>query len=133
VTWGETGPLLSRAMSHMGRFKGMTRWFPTPGWWAVKRWLLTSSPVRTMEHLVQSGVDVLVVVGHGEAQRVYRGEQRRLRALVARGGVHLETVTDLDHSLLARTSHDRVATLFGAYVERRADELSGAGASPTRG
>jgi hypothetical protein len=132
ATWGETGPLLSRAMSRLERFKGLTRFVPTPGWWAVKRWLLTSSPVRTMEHLVQSGVDVLVVVGAGEAERVYRGEQRRLRSLVARGGVHLETVADLDHSLLARTSHDRVAELFGAYVERRAAELSTTAASTAR-
>jgi uridylate kinase len=94
--------------------------------------LLTSSPVRTMEHLVQSGVDVLVVVGSGEARRIYRGEQRRLHALVARGGVHVEAIAELDHSLLERTSHDRVAELFGAYVARRAAELSPAATSRDR-
>jgi hypothetical protein len=132
VTWGETGPLLSRALARLERFKGYTRWVPTPGWWVVKRWLLTSSPVRTMEHLVQSGVDVLVVVGSGEARRIYRGEQRRLHALVARGGVHVEAIAELDHSLLERTSHDRVAELFGAYVARRAAELSPAATSRDR-
>jgi hypothetical protein len=132
ATWGATGPLLSRAMARLEPFRGLTRWIPAPGWWMVKRWFMTSSPVRTMEHLEQTGVDVLVVVGSGEARRVYRGEQHRLHSLVARGGVHLETVPHLDHSLLERTSHDRVAELFGAYVARRSDELSGATAALAR-
>jgi len=93
---------------------------------------MPSSPVRTLEHLVQNGVDILVVVGSGEARRVYRGEQHRLHSLVARGGAHLETVPHLDHSLLERTSHDQVAELFGNYVARRVAELSGATASAAR-
>jgi hypothetical protein len=124
-TWGATGPLLSRAMARLEPYRRLTRYIPAPGWWIVKRWLMTSSPVRTMEHLVQTGADVLLVVGSGEARRVYRGEQHRLHTLIARGGVHLETVPDLDHSLLERTSHDRVAELFSAYVVRRVAELSG--------
>ena len=67
--------------------RGRTRWIPTPGWWFVKRWLMTQSPVRTIEHLVHSGVKVLLVVGSDEAHRIYRGEQRRLRGLIADGGV----------------------------------------------
>ena len=44
----------------------------------------------------------------------------------------METVAHLDHSLLERTSHDRVAELFGAYVARRAAELSTAPATPAQ-
>lgn len=42
----------------------------------------------------------------------------------------MEIVPDLDHSLLERTSHDRMAELFGAYVASRAADLSGPGAAP---
>ena len=61
---------------------------------------------------------------------MYRGEQHRLHALMAAGGVHMEIVPDLDHSLLERTSHDRIAELFGTYVARRAADLSGPGGAP---
>ena len=132
TTWGEKGRLLSRAMDVFEPVRGMTRFIPAPGWWVVKRWFMPSSPVRTLEHLVQNGVDILVVVGSGEARRVYRGEQHRLHSLVTRGGAHLETVPHLDHSLLERTSHDQVAELFGNYVARRVAELSGATASAAR-
>ena len=86
----------------------------------AKRWLMTGSPVRTLERLGQSGVDVLFVCGTNEAKRVYRGEQRRLHTLIAKGEVRVETVAHLDHSLLERTSHDHVAEMFGAYVARHA-------------
>ena len=122
--------MLSRAMALVAPYKRLTRWIPTPGWWMVKRWLMTGTMVRTLEHLAQTGVDVLVVAGPIEARRVYRGEQHRLHALIAKGGVHMEIVPDLDHSLLERTSHDRMAELFGAYVARRAADLSGPGAAP---
>ena len=54
----------------------------------------------------------------------YRGEQHRLQGLIAKGEVRVETVAHLDHSLLERTSHDRVAELFGAYVAQHAAALS---------
>jgi hypothetical protein len=123
-TWGTTGPLLSRAMRSLARYRSMVRWVPTPGWWAMKRWLMKETPVDALEHLVESGTNVLLVLGSGESRRIYRGEQRRLAALVSQGGVRLETVPHLDHSLLERLSHDRVAELFGAYVASQADDLT---------
>ena len=80
---------------------------------------MNSTMVRTFEHLAQTGVDILVVAGTLEVRRFYRGEQHRLHALIAKGRVHLEIVPDLDHSLLERTSHDRMAEVFGAYIARR--------------
>ena len=122
-TWGTAGPLLTRAMASLARYRSMVRWVPTPGWWIVKRWMMKGTPVETLEHLVQSGTDVLLVLGTGESRKVYRGELRRLGALVSRGGVRMETVPHLDHSLLERFSHDRVAELLGAYVASRAAAL----------
>ena len=105
-TWGATGPLLSRAMARFGRYRRVARWMPTPAWWIVKRWLMTGTPVRTLEHLAESGVNVLLVVGSEESLRIYQGEQHRLSALVAKGDVRFESVPGLDHSLLERSSHE---------------------------
>jgi hypothetical protein len=123
-TWGTTGPLLSRVMASLAHYRYMVRWVPTPGWWFVKRFLMKQTPVETLGHLVQSGANVLLMLGDGETRRIYRGEQRRLGALAARGGVSLQTVPHLDHSLLERFSHDRVGELFGAYVAGQAAGLS---------
>jgi hypothetical protein len=125
-TWGTPRPMLTRAMALVAPHKQVIRrYMPTPFWWMAKRWLMNGSPVRTLERLGQSGVDILFVCGTNEAKRVYRGEQHRLQALIAKGEVRVETVAHLDHSLLERTSHDRVAELFGAYVARHAAALSG--------
>jgi hypothetical protein len=123
-TWGTSGPLLSRVMASLDRYRYMVRWLPTPGWWIVKRCLMKRTPVETLEHLAQSGANVLLMLGSGETRRVYRGEQRRLNALVVGGSVSLQIVPHLDHSLLERFSHDRVAELFGAYVAGQAAGLS---------
>ena len=115
-SWGATGPWLSRVLVRFERYRGLTRWIPNWGWWMVKRWFMSGSPVRTLEHLSQSGVDVLIVASREETRRVYRGEHRRFRALVSSGGVHAETVPHLDHSLFERTGRDRVAELLSGYV-----------------
>jgi hypothetical protein len=128
--WGATGPLLTRVKERLAPHKGLTRWIPAPGWWVMKRWLMNGSPARTLERLVESGADLFLVVGSREGRRVYRGEQRRLRALVAGGHVHMETVPHLEHSLLDRASHERVAELFLDYVTRRAVELTDGPRSP---
>jgi len=128
-TWGATGPLLSRAMARFGRYRRLARWMPTPAWWLVKRWLMTGTPVRTLEHLAESGVNVLLVVGSEESLRIYQGEQHRLSALVAKGDVRFESVPGLDHSLLERSSHELVVELLRTYVTGRAAHLSG----PERG
>jgi len=130
-TWGAPRPTLTRAMALVAPYKHVIRrYMPTPFWWMAKRWLMTGSPVRTLERLGQSGVDVLFVCGTNEAKRVYRGEQHRLQTLIAKGEVRVETVAHLDHSLLERTSHDRVAELFGAYVAQHAAALSGRAGGP---
>ena len=128
-TWGATGPLLSRAMARFGRYRRVARWMPTPAWWIVKRWLMTGTPVRTLEHLAESGVNVLLVVGSEESLRIYQGEQHRLSALVAKGDVRFESVPGLDHSLLERSSHELLVDLLRTYVTGRAAHLSG----PVRG
>ena len=115
-SWGLSSPLLSRLLRRVGRFRGTARRIPNWGWWIAKRWFMSGSPVRTLEKLAQSGVPVVIVAGTGEAGRVAQGEHRRLRALASSGGVHMEVVSYLEHSLLERASRDRVAEVMTEYV-----------------
>jgi alpha-beta hydrolase superfamily lysophospholipase len=131
-SWRATRPWVSRAMKRFARFRDVTRWMPNVGWWVVNRWFLTSSPARTLERLTQSGVDVLVVAGTQEARRVYRGDQRRLRAMISKGCLTMEVVPNLEHSLFERSGRERVSKILDAYVLARAAHVGGTG-SPTRG
>ena len=128
-SWGLSSPLLSRLLRRVGRFKGTAQRVPNWGWWIAKRWFMSGSPVRTLEKLAHSGVPVVIVAGTGEAGRVAQGEHRRLRALASAGGIHMEVVSYLEHSLLDRASRDRVAEIMTGYVAglgRTPDHPSGA-------
>jgi hypothetical protein len=113
---GPSSPWFWRLLARFKRLRGATRWVPNWGWWMAKRWFMKGSPVRTLEHLEQSGVDVLLVTGRNEAGRVAKGEHRRLRSLVSAGGVHRQLVPHLEHSLLDRASRDQAAEILTAYV-----------------
>jgi len=78
-----------------------------------------------LERLTKSGVDVLVVVGSEESRGLYRGDHRRIRALIGKGRLCIETVPNLEHSLLERTGRDRVSELLSDYVARRVADMTG--------
>ena len=120
-----TRPLLTRVMARFARTRPATHRIPNFGWWIVNRWFMSASPGRTLERLGRSDVDVLIVAGTDEARRLRRGEQRRFRALVRKGRLRMEVLPDLDHSLLNRSSRDRVGALLDAYVARRSAETAG--------
>jgi hypothetical protein len=113
---GPTAPLYWRILVRFKRLQRVTGWIPNWGWWVAKRWFMKGSPVRTLEELAQSGADVLLVTGRNEAERVPKGEHRRLRSLVSAGGVRREIVPYLEHSLLDRASRDQAAEILTAYV-----------------
>jgi hypothetical protein len=113
---GVTAPWFWRLLARFKQLRGVTRWIPNWGWWIAKRWFMKGSPVRTLEQLAQSDVDVLLVTGRNEAGRVAKGEHRRLRSLVSAGGVHREIVPHLEHSLLDRASRDQAAEILTGYV-----------------
>jgi pimeloyl-ACP methyl ester carboxylesterase len=119
--WRATRPWASRLLTPLARFRGATRWVPNVGWWIVNRCFLNSSPVTILERMAQSGTKVLVVVGNREARRVYRGDKRRLRALIDGGSVAMETIPRFDHALLERTGRERVSQLVHGYVTRVAN------------
>jgi hypothetical protein len=111
-----TAPWYWRILVRFKRLQTVTGWIPNWGWWMAKRWFMKGSPVRTLEQLAQSGADVLLVTGRNEAERVAKGEHRRLRSLVSAGGVRREIVPYLEHSLLDRASRDQAAEILSGYV-----------------
>jgi hypothetical protein len=113
---GVSAPWYWRLLARFKQLRGVTRWIPNWGWWMAKRWFMKGSPVRTLEQLAQSDVDVLLVTGRNEAGRVAKGEHRRLRSLVSAGGVHRKIVPHLEHSLLDRASRDQAAEILTGYV-----------------
>jgi hypothetical protein len=113
---GATATLYWRLLVRFKRLRGATRWIPNWGWWVAKRWFMKGSPVRTLEQLAQSGVDVLLVTSRHDAESFPKGEHRRLRSLVSAGGVRREIIPYLEHSLLDRASRDQVAEIFTGYV-----------------
>jgi dienelactone hydrolase len=130
--WGANRQVLSRVMGRLGPLADAARWIPGV-WWVHKQLFVTMSPARMFERLERSGVDVLVVLGTVEAEELCRGEYRRLGALVRKGGLTMETMPSLEHSLFERTGRDRVAELLKTHVRGLVARSAGAvgpGAEP---
>jgi len=122
--WGSTRPWMSTAMSRLAPLRDAARRIPG-SWWVLKRLFVTASPGRMFERLTQSGVDVLVVTGSVEERKLCDGERRRIRALIRKGHFSMETVPNLEHSLLERTGRARVSALLHAHVTRRVAGVGG--------
>jgi len=124
--WGSTRPFVATALSRLAPLRDAAR--RVPGSWGVlKRWFVTASPGRMFERLARSGVDVLVVSGSVEERKLCEGERRRIGALIRKGGLSMETIPNLEHTLLERTGRDRVSALLHAHVTRRVAGARGAG------
>ncbi len=113
--WGSTRPIVSTVLSRLAPVRDAVRRVPG-SWWVLKRWFVTASPGRMFERLTRSGVDVLVVSGSVEEHALYEGERRRIGALIRTGGLSVETIPNLEHTLLERTGRDRVSALLQAHV-----------------
>ena len=91
-----------------------------PGaWWVFKRFLMTTTPARILGELNEADIDVLVVLSEVEGRALRRGENGRLRKLARAGGLRMETVPHLEHSLIERSGRERVAALLDEYVVSR--------------
>ena len=96
------------------------------GWWVLKRFFLSPSPAQRFERLTDSGVEVLIVAGHTDGQRLREGEQRRYRSLIRKSSFELVVMPDLEHSLLERTGRDHVSGLIRAFLTRSVVEAANA-------
>ena len=130
--WGSTRPWLSRVMLRLAALRTAGMSMPDGGWWIVKRLFMMTSPARTVERLVASDVDVLIVAGSEEARLLCRGEERRFRALVGKGRLRMETVPNLEHTLFERTGRERVSEMLHAHLVRGLRRHAPAGPRPIR-
>jgi hypothetical protein len=108
-------------MVRLARLKGVARKIPGARW-ILKRFLVTASPARMFERLVNSGVPILVVAGHEEARRLSQGEERRIRTLTRSGAFRMEVVPGLEHTLLERTGRDYVSEILHAWIFGTGDD-----------
>jgi hypothetical protein len=113
--WGATRPWVNRVMARLEPLRGAMRKAPG-GWWILKRALVTVSPAQMFDRLTQIGVRVLVVAGNDESRKLREGEQGRYRALARKDSFRMETITNLEHTLLERTGRDRVSELLHSWV-----------------
>jgi esterase/lipase len=123
---GATRPWTTRLLARLAPLRKMTRRMPDSGWWFLDRLRASARPAQILGRLADSGVDVLVVAGPGEARLLTRSDRRAFRALVGTGRLRMETVPHLEHSLLERTGRARVAELLRQHVVHGA----GTGAVP---
>lgn len=68
------------------------------------------------DRLTQSGVRVLVVAGSEDADRLRRGEERHYDSLTRTGTFRLESIPNLEHTLLERTGREQVSQFLHAWV-----------------
>jgi alpha-beta hydrolase superfamily lysophospholipase len=113
--WAATRPWVSRLMVRLAHFQGAARKIPG-AWWVMKRLLVTASPAGLFDRLSKSGVPVLVIAGSDESRQLRQGEQRRYRVLSRKGAFRMETIPNLEHTLLERTGRDRVSECVHAWV-----------------
>ena len=114
--WGSTRPFMTRLMVRLAPLRRVTQRLPGSTRWFVKRLLMTATPARTLGQLDQAGIDVLVVTGEREDGLMRRGEERKFRALLRKGRVKIESIANLEHTLLERTGRDQAAEKIHAYV-----------------
>jgi alpha-beta hydrolase superfamily lysophospholipase len=123
--WGATRPFIGKVLERLAPARDAA--LRVPGsWWVMKRWFVTSSPARTFDRLVRSGVDVQLIAGTGEARKLCRGEEGRYRSLGRTRRFSMEVLPHLEHTLMERTGRERVTALLHAHVARRVPGTAGA-------
>ena len=71
---------------------------PSAVWWAVNHALVENPPIGTLEHILDSGVDTLLVCGPGDLLPVTLGAEGRMRRLEKAPRFTLALLGDLDHA-----------------------------------
>jgi hypothetical protein len=114
-TIGEMKPWVKRLPSWWRAHQALAR-LPDSAWWPVNQFGLLYPPARTLRRLVDRDVEVLVIAGYWETQKIKRGAGRALRRLVRSGRLRFDSIDELDHSLFESTGRQRVQTMLYEYV-----------------
>jgi pimeloyl-ACP methyl ester carboxylesterase len=106
----------ARALPAHGRLGPFVEGLPGPAWWVINRIAVESPPARSFSKLVDAGVNVYVLAGDVEAHLLCRGEGRTIRRLTQRGGLQMEVIPDLEHSLFERYGRLRAVELLTDHL-----------------
>jgi alpha-beta hydrolase superfamily lysophospholipase len=95
-----------------------TRWpsVPSPVWRLVNRFLLDNPGVATLEHIVEAGVDTLLVCGPGDLLPVSLGAEHRVQQLEASDHFRLVVLDDLDHSSWKMSDRNHMIEVLSGYL-----------------
>jgi pimeloyl-ACP methyl ester carboxylesterase len=97
-------------------FNFVLRRLPDGAWWFINRAALGTPPSRKLSRVIDSGVNVLVIVGDEEAMWLSRGEGPTMRRLSRSPRFRMETIPDLEHTLFERHGRELAAGLVTKYV-----------------
>lgn len=89
---------------------------PSPVWWLVNRFLLDNAGVATLEHIVDDGVDTLLVCGPGDLLPVSLGAEHRVRRLEASDHFRLVVLDELDHSSWKMSQRVHMIEVVNGYL-----------------
>jgi alpha-beta hydrolase superfamily lysophospholipase len=94
------------------------RWpsVPSPAWRLVNRFLLDNTGVATLEHIVEGGVDTLLVCGPGDLLPVSLGAEHRVHQLGASEHFRLVVLDDLDHSSWKMSQRNHMIEVVSGYL-----------------
>jgi hypothetical protein len=97
-------------------FTSVLHRLPDGAWWFINRAALGTPPSRKLSKVIDSGVNVYVIVGDEEAMWLSRGEGPTMRRLSRSPRFRMETIPELDHSLFDRHGRELAAGLVTEYV-----------------
>jgi alpha-beta hydrolase superfamily lysophospholipase len=97
-------------------FTSVLHRLPDGAWWFINRAALGTPPSRKLSRVIETGVNVFVIVGEEEAMWLSRGEGPTMRRLSRSAQFRMETIPDLEHSLFERHGRELAAGLVTEYV-----------------
>jgi alpha-beta hydrolase superfamily lysophospholipase len=94
------------------------RWpsVPSPVWRLVNRFVLDNTGVATLEHIVDDGVDTLLVCGPGDLLPVSLGAEHRVHRLEGSEHFRVVVLDDLDHSSWKMSQRNQMIEVVSGYL-----------------
>jgi alpha-beta hydrolase superfamily lysophospholipase len=99
---------------------------PSAVWWAVNHALLANTGVATLEQILDSGVDTMLVCGPGDLHPITLGSEGRMRRLERAPRFTLARLDELDHASWARHQRETLIAVVDAHLTTSSAWLDGA-------
>jgi alpha-beta hydrolase superfamily lysophospholipase len=92
---------------------------PNQVWSLVNRFLLDRTAIETLEHIVASGVDMLLVAGPSDLTPMLLGADRRLELLGHSAGFKLVVLDELMHAAWVLDQRELLIQVLSEHVDAR--------------